>query len=137
MIPSEGDYLTPGKKSLPIAVLSNTCKKHLLNSTPYPYPPYNKGGKGKGKDWKGKDGKHKGKKEPPQASSSVIDDSEAELWMLPHPASVNQEDRSYVILGHDNLQVRVTEGNWDTLRFNTKTLNPEYSPASYLRPVPT
>ncbi len=73
-IPSEGDYLTPGKKSLPIAVLNNTCKKHFLNSTPYPYPPYNKCGKGKGKDWKGKDGKHRGKKQPPQASSSVIDD---------------------------------------------------------------
>jgi hypothetical protein len=79
MIPAEGDYLTPGKKSLPIAVLNNTCKKHFLIRTPYPYPPYNKGGKGKGKDWKGKDGKHKGKKEPPQASSSVIDDAEAEL----------------------------------------------------------
>jgi len=137
MIPSEGDYLTPGKPVLPIGVLSNTCKKHFLNLTPYPYPPYNKGGKGKGKDWKGKDGKRKGKKEPPQASSSVIDDADAELWMLPHPAAVNQEDRSYVILGLDNLQVRVTEGNWDTLRFNTKTLNPEYFPASYLRPVPT
>ncbi len=57
--------------------------------------------------------------------------------MLPHPAAVNQEDRSYIILGHDGLQVRVTEGNWDTLRFNTKTLNPEFFPASYLRPVPT
>ena len=68
MIPTEGDYLTPGKKSLPIAVLNNTCKKHFLTSTPYPYPPYNTGGKGKGKDWKGKDGKYKGKKEPPQAA---------------------------------------------------------------------
>ena len=110
MIPAEGDYLTPGKTVLPIGVLSNTCKRHFLNLTPYPYPPYNKGGKGKGKDWKGKDGKRKGKKEPPQASSSVIDDADAELWMLPHPAAVNQEDRSYVILGLDNLQVRVTEG---------------------------
>ncbi len=55
--------------------------------------------------------------------------------MLPYPACVNQEDRSYVILGHDNLQVRVTEGNWDTLRFNAKTLNPEYFLASYLKPV--
>ncbi len=53
MIPTEGDYLTPGKKSLPIAVLNNTCKKHFLIHTPYPYPPFNKGGKGKGKDRKG------------------------------------------------------------------------------------
>ncbi len=29
----------------------------------------------------------------------------------------------------------MTEDNWDTLRFNTKTLNPEYFPASYLKPV--
>jgi hypothetical protein len=27
--------------------------------------------------------------------------------------------------------------NWNTLRFNAKTFNPEYFPASYLRPVPT
>ncbi len=57
--------------------------------------------------------------------------------MLPYPACVSQEDRSYIILvGHNGLQVRVTEDNWNTLRFNTKTLNPEYFPASYLRPVP-
>ncbi len=115
----------------------NTCKQHRLVSTPYPYPPSYRGGKGKGKDKKGKDGKRKGKKEPPQASSSVSDDVEAELWMLPYPAFVNQEDRSYLILGHNNSQVRVTEDNWDTLRFNTKTLNPEYFPASYRWPVPT
>jgi hypothetical protein len=137
IIPAEGDYLTQGKKVLPIGVLANTCKQHRLVSTPYPYPPSYKGGKGKGKDKKGKDGKRKGKNEPPQASSSVLDASEAELWMLPHPSCVNQEDRSYLILGHNNSQVRVTEDNWDTLRFNTRTLNPEYFPASYLCPIPT
>ncbi len=57
--------------------------------------------------------------------------------MLPYPAFVSQEDRSYLILGHNNSQVRVTEDNWDTLRFNTRTLNPEYFPASYRWPVPT
>ena len=31
----------------------------------------------------------------------------------------------------------MTEDNWDTLRFNTRTLNPEYFPASYLFPIPT
>ncbi len=137
VIPAEGDYLTPGKKTLPIAVLSNTCKKHCLVNTPYLYPPSHKGGKGKGKDRKGKDGKHKGRKEPPQASSSVLDASESELWMPPYPACVNQEDRSYLILGHNGLQVRVTEDNWETLRFNTRTSNPEYFPASCLQPVPT
>ncbi len=99
IIPAEGDYITQGKKVLPLGVLSNTCKKHYLVSTPYPYAfPY-KGGKGKGKDGKGKDGKGKGRKEPAQASSSVSDSSEAELWMPPYPESVNQEDGSYLILG--------------------------------------
>jgi hypothetical protein len=45
---------------------------------------------------------------------------------------------SYVLIGHGNLQVRVTKENWNKLRFNsTKTFNPEYFPASYLQPVPT
>jgi hypothetical protein len=96
MISAEGDYLTQGKKSLPIAVLNNTCKKHYLLSTPYPYPPYNKGGKGKGKDRKSKDGKHKGKKEPPQASSSVSDDSElsCECFLIPRVSTKRTEATS-------------------------------------------
>ena len=80
-------------------MLSNTCKRHCLVSTPY--PTFYKGGKGKGKDRKGKDGKRKGKVEASQASSSVLDASEAELWMLPYLASVNQEDKSYLILDHE------------------------------------
>jgi hypothetical protein len=31
----------------------------------------------------------------------------------------------------------VTKENWETLRYNTKTLSPEYFPASYLNRVPT
>jgi hypothetical protein len=57
--------------------------------------------------------------------------------MLSHPILVNRENETYVFIGHGNLQVRVTKENWNTLRFNTKTWNPEYFPASYLRPVPT
>jgi hypothetical protein len=57
IIPAEGDYLTLGKKVLPLGVLSNTCKRHYLVSTPYPYASPYKGGKGKGKDGKGKVGK--------------------------------------------------------------------------------
>jgi hypothetical protein len=57
--------------------------------------------------------------------------------MLPHPTLVNREDETYVLLGPGNLSVRVTKENWNTLRFNTKTWNPEYFPVSYLRPVPT
>jgi hypothetical protein len=137
MIPAEGDYLSQGKKVLPISVLSNTCKKHYLVSTPYPYQSPFKGGKGKGRDGKGKFGKDKGKRLQAQASSSVSDAVEAELWMLPYPESVNQEDGSYLILGRDQQNVRVTKENWETLRFNTKTMNPEYFPSSYLNPVPT
>jgi hypothetical protein len=137
VIPAEGDYLTQGKKVLLIGLLAKTCKQHRLVSTPYPYTSSYKGGKGKGKDGKSKDGKHKGKRQAAQASSSVPDDVEAELWMLPHPECVNQEDGSYLILGHNGSQVRVTEDNWEILRFNTRTLNPEYFPASYLNPVPT
>jgi hypothetical protein len=115
IIPAEGDYLTQGKKTLPIGVLANTCKKHNFVSTPYPYTPSYKGGTGKGKDGKGKDGKNKGKRLSTQDSSSAPDASEAELWMLPHPDSVNQEDGSYLILGHNGSQVRVTKENLETL----------------------
>jgi hypothetical protein len=57
--------------------------------------------------------------------------------MLPHPTLVHRENEIYVLIGHGNLQVRVTKENWNTLRFNIKTWNPEYFPASYLRPIPT
>jgi hypothetical protein len=57
--------------------------------------------------------------------------------MLPHPTLVNREDETYVLIGPGNLNVRASKENWDTLRFKTKTFNPEYFPASYLRPVPT
>ena len=57
--------------------------------------------------------------------------------MLPHPTLVNREDETYALTSPGNLNVRVTKENWDTLRFNSKTFNPEYFPASYLRPVPT
>jgi hypothetical protein len=56
--------------------------------------------------------------------------------MLPHPALVNRDDETYVVLGH-NVQIRVTKENWNTLRFNTKSLSAEYFPSSYLPPVPT
>ncbi len=57
--------------------------------------------------------------------------------MLPHPTLVNREHEAYVLTDPGNLNVGVTKENWETLRFNTKTFNPEYFPASYLRPVPT
>jgi hypothetical protein len=59
--------------------------------------------------------------------------------MLPLPDLVNREDRTYLIEGpgSDRVKVLVTSANWATLRFNTKTMNPEYFPSSYLEPVPT
>jgi hypothetical protein len=29
------------------------------------------------------------------------------------------------------------DNNWETLKFNIKSMNPEYFPSSYLSPVPT
>jgi hypothetical protein len=59
--------------------------------------------------------------------------------MLPHPDLVNREDRTYLVEGPGSagIKVVVTKENWDTLRFNTKSMNPEYIPSSYLSPVPT
>jgi hypothetical protein len=57
--------------------------------------------------------------------------------MLPHPDIVNREDETYIVQGPVNLKVRVTKENWDTLRFNAKSMSPEYFPSSYLSPVPT
>ncbi len=48
-----------------------------------------------------------------------------DLLMLLHPALVNRNDETYVVLGR-NVQVRVTKENWNTLRFNTKSLSAEY-----------
>ena len=60
-----------------------------------------------------------------------------DLLMLPHPEDVNREEETYVVQGPKNQQTRVTKENWDTLRFNTKTMSPEYFPSSYLSPVST
>ena len=57
--------------------------------------------------------------------------------MLPHPDTVNHEEGTYVIQGPLTYKTRVTNENWATLRFNTKTMGPEYFPSSYLSPVPT
>jgi hypothetical protein len=59
--------------------------------------------------------------------------------MLPHPDLVNREDGTYLLKGPGlaGLKVMVTKDNWETLRFNTKSMNPEYFPSSYLSPVPT
>jgi hypothetical protein len=50
---------------------------------------------------------------------------------------VNRDEETYVLQGPLTYKTRVTKENWATLRFNTKTMSPEYSPSSYLSPVPT
>ncbi len=128
-LPDESDYLTEGKTVMPIDMLSSTYKRFL--ATRASYVVAHKGGKGKGKAVKVK------ARWLPQEAPRAIEEAEINLLMLSHPTLVNREDETYVLLGHGNLSVRVTKENWNTLRFNTKTWNPEYFPASYLRPVPT
>ncbi len=70
-------------------------------------------------------------------TSSKPEVTSYDLLMLPHPDAVNREDKSYVIQGPGNLRTRITNENWATLRFNTKTMSPDYFPSSYLSPVPT
>ncbi len=60
-----------------------------------------------------------------------------DLLTLPHPDTVNRDERTYVIQGPLTFKTRVTNENWATLRFNTKTMGPEYFPSSYLSPVST
>jgi hypothetical protein len=108
-------------------MIASTYKRFLANRSSFAVT--HKGGRGKGK------GKIKSRWLP-QEAPRAIEEVEFDLLMLPHPrTTVNKDDETYVLLGHANLQVRVTKENWDTLKFNTKTLNPEYFPSSYLRPV--
>ncbi len=114
---------------MPIDMLTSTYKRFLVaRSSSF---IVQKGGKGKGKASKFK------ARWLPQEAPRAPEEAEFDLLMLPHPTLVNREDETYVLTGPANLSVRVTKENWDTLRFNTKTFNPEYFPASYLRPVPT
>jgi hypothetical protein len=90
-------------------------------------------GKGKGKGGKSKvpEGRTKGKWLSSEAAGF-------DFLMLPYPDLVNREEGTYLLEGSNgNIKVSVTSENWDTLRFNTKSMNPEYFPSSYLKPVPT
>ncbi len=133
-LPDKSDFLAEGKKFVPVDVLASAYKKFLDRNNPLPVPATSKGGKGKGK------GKHnvpggnqKARWPPPKAEET----GKYYLLMLPHPDIVNRDDETYVIQGPAHRKVGVTTENWSTLRFNTKTMNPEYFPSSYLDPVPT
>ncbi len=110
-------------------MLSSTYKRLLTRRASYVVP--RKGGKGKGKPVKVKP------RWLPQEAPRAIEEAEFDLLMLPNLTLVNREAETYVLLGPSNLNVRVTKENWNTLRFNTKTWNPEYFTVSYLRLVPT
>ncbi len=88
---------------MPIDMLSTTYKKFVTKRASYVVP--HKGGKGKGKAVKFK------ARWLPQEAPRAIEEAEFDLLMLPHPTLVNQEDEIYVLLGHGNLQVRVTKEN--------------------------
>jgi len=135
VLPDEDDILAEGKKVLPVEALSSTYKKFLNadNSFVVQTTSY-KGGKGKGKGGKlrAQEGKSKARWLPQEPTSF-------DLLMLPLPDHVDREDRTYLLEGSgtDGAKVLVTDENWATLRFNTKSMNPEYFPSSYLEPVPT
>jgi hypothetical protein len=130
-LPDESDFLAEGKKVIPVEVLSAAYIKFLDRKIPPPVSVTSKGGRNKGK---GKYGAPMAAQKPkwPPSDLNVFD-----LLMLPHPEVVNREEETYVVLGPKTQQTRVTKENWDTLRFNTKTMSPEYFPSSYLSPVPT
>ncbi len=128
--PDESDFLAEGKK-VPAEVLAAAYIKFLDKKIPPPVSVTSKGGRDKGK---GKYGAPMAVQKPkwPPSGLHVFD-----LLMLLHSEVVNREEVTYVVLGPKNQQTRVTKENWDTLRFNTKTMSPEYFPSSYLSPVPT
>ena len=132
-LPDKFDYLASGKKVLLAEVMAISYKKFLARNDPPSTPADNKSGKGKGK---GKFGTMRGNQRPkwPPPKPEVTG---YDLLMLPHPDTVNHEEGTYVIQGPLNFKTRVTNENWATLRFNTKTMGPEYFPSSYLSPVPT
>ena len=132
-LPDKFDYLAEGKKVLLAEVMAISYKKFLARNDPPSTPADNKSGKGKGK---GKFGTMRGNQRPkwPPPKPEVTG---YDLLMLPHPDTVNHEEGTYVIQGPLTYKTRVTNENWATLRFNTKTMGPEYFPSSYLSPVPT
>jgi hypothetical protein len=134
-LPEEDNYLAEGKKVLPVDALSSAYRKFLNQDSSLSVQTISyKGGKSKGKGGKPRasEGKLKAKWLTQEATSF-------DLLMLMHPDLVNREDGTYLLEGssNDGTKVLVTGENWDSLQFNTKSMNPEYFPSSYLEPVPT
>ena len=129
-LPDKSDVLAEGKKVVPVEVLATAYENFLDRNNPPPISVTSKGGKNKGK---GKYGvpiiAQKPKWPTPAPEVNGFD-----LLMLPHPEVVNRDEETYVVQGPLTYKTRVTKENWDTLRFNTKTMSPEYFPSSYLSP---
>ncbi len=120
---------------MPADVIASAYKKFVAPNNPSSVQAAHKGGKGKGKG-KGRMTDRQNIKGRWVNLYPAPEEINHDLLMLPHPDLVNRDDETFVIIGH-NLKVRVTKENWNTLRFITKSSNPEYFPPSYLRPVPT
>ena len=132
-LPNKNDYLAEGKKVILAEVMATSYRRFIAKDEPIPALADSKGGKFKGK---GKYGMPRGgqrpKWTPPETEATGYD-----LLTLPHPDTVNRDEGTYVIQGPLTNKTRVTNENWSTMRFNTKTMSPEYFPSSYLDPVPT
>ncbi len=131
----EDDFLAEGKKVLHVEALASAYKKFINSDNSFVVQTLSyKGGKGKrkGGKFRAQEGKAKARWLPPEPASF-------DLLMLPPPDLVNREDGTYLLEspGSDGVKVLVTSENWATLRFNTKSMNPEYFPSSYPEPVPT
>ncbi len=132
-LPDKFDVLAEGKKVVPIEVLATTYKICFDRNNPPPVSITSKGDKNKGKGKYGMPGGNQKSRWPPPKTEVT----EYDLLMLPRPDTVNRDEEAYVLQGPLTYKTRVTNENWATLRFNTKTMSPEYFPSSYLSPVPT
>jgi hypothetical protein len=107
-LPDDDNYISEGKKVLPVDVPSSAYRKFLMpdNSLTVQTLSY-KGGKGKGKGGKprGPEGKTKSRWLPSEATSY-------DLLMLPPPDLVNREDGTYLLEGSNgSIKVMVTGEN--------------------------
>jgi hypothetical protein len=97
LLPDEDDYISEGKKVLPVDALSSAYKKFLMPDNSFSVQTLslqNKSGKGKGKGGKPRvpEGRTKGKWLSSEATSF-------DILMLPHPDLVNREDGTYLLEG--------------------------------------
>jgi hypothetical protein len=95
---------------VPSDVMASAYKKFVAPNNPPPAQATHKGGKGKGRI----KGMRMPEKHPSKGKWVTLypapEEVNHDLLMLPHPALVNQDEETYVVLGHQ-VQVRVTKGN--------------------------